>query len=349
MILNILVVTKYKWKSRDAKHARIKNTFMQKGNGITDVKFTTLYKDVGTPEMYVDTLGKRRIREEWFEKNISIDAKMKGFNAVVFQFSTEDGKAWGIDAGHRGSNYRDKDFFGECWVKCNENSRRKYKKRRERDMYEVLVPHETGHELKNQGFTTLDMHNFDYRSEINKIEEFYKQIRITTEQEQISIKGRILDLRLILTMFNTLFGQNKSQLLYEKALQYIGTDASPLDRADDELGCAESVSEIICKVISSFKVVTGTWTLMNAFDTDDRFEELTFTNHDIVPVGTIIICATVPGKPFPGHVGIFAKNNSIMSNDSATGKFMANYTAETWYQRWVVKGGYRVRFYKLKN
>lgn len=354
MILNILIVTKYQWMSRDKKHAQIKKTFMQRGNGITDVKFTTLYKDVGIPEIYIDSVGKPRIKEEWFEKNISIEAKMKGFNSVVFQFSTEDGRIWGIDAGHRGANFRDHDFFGECWVKCNENTRRKYKKRKERDMYEILIPHEMGHEFKNQGFTLLEMHDFDFQSEINNIESFYKQICITIKQEEISKRGRILDLKLILTMFNTLFGQKKD--LYQAALKFVGTDASPADLAPDELGCAESLSRVIQSVFSDFRGHTGTWMLGDILSKDPRFERfyprIETDVLDIVPAGTIILCRTVPGKLFPAHAGIVGENNTIFSNDSRKeflGKFLMNYTLKEWLKRWMWTGGYEQEFYRIKN
>ncbi|MCG8668622.1 MAG: hypothetical protein MI867_04345, partial [Pseudomonadales bacterium] len=90
-----------------------------------------------------------------------------------------------------------------------------------------------------------------------------------------------------------------AQRLYEAAVASLGTDASPNDAAPDELGCADTVSNIIKRVVPSFPVITGTWTLWDRFEKDDRFERIA-----AIERGAIIICATVPGKPFPGHVGI---------------------------------------------
>lgn len=350
MKLNILVVTKYKWDSRDKKHQDIKKIMMQKGNGIDDISFTVKYADLGTPTMYVDNLGVRRIEHNWFEKNISQPAKMEGFNVAVFNFSDIDGLNWGIAKGHRGSNIRDGDFFGECWIKCDENSYRDYKKGRDRLTYVVDVPHEIGHELNVQGLTGLNVHRYDYQRALNNIEKFYKEVRITTEGEINSMYGRILDLRRIVSMFNTLFAPKKD--LYQSALKYVGTDASPNDKAPDEVGCAESVSEILNDLFPNFPIWTGTWNLGDYLSKDARFERKYYSRTDTIPSGTIIICRTLPNKPFPGHVGIVGINNTIFSNDSRKeflGKFLMNYTYEKWIERWCVQGGYAVEFYQIKN
>lgn len=346
MKFKILVVTKYKWGSRDKKHAVIRKTMMQEGNGITDVEFVTLYKDVGKPLMYKDTKGKTRISADWYEENISKNAKIMGFNAVIFQFSTKDGKAWGIAKGHRGSNLRDADFFGEAWLKCDENTVRTYKGNKKRNVYEVDMPHEIGHELKNQEFTDLDVHDFDYQREINNIEGFYQLINVTPVKELNALLNRLLDIkRNLMELFK------KKNPLYEAALKFAGTDASPADNAPDELGCAESVSMVIRSVLPDFPIITGTWTLNDALSKDKRFEKVMYSFNQVIPEGTIIICATVPGKPFPAHTGIFGLNNTIFSNDSRReflGQFLMNYTLPKWIARWVTIGGYEQHFYRLK-
>ena len=65
-------------------------------------------------------------------------------------------------------------------------------------------------------------------------------------------------------------------------------------------------------------------------------------------VGNIVISPTGMGDgSIRGHVGIMGKNDVIMSNDSRTGKWMANYTIETWRERYSRKGKMPVYFYKV--
>lgn len=162
MKLNILVVSKYKWRSRLKKHNEIKKLMGM------DVRFTTLHTDLGTPEV-----KKERITEEWFEKNVTSLAKREDFNFVIFQFSERDGKSWGIDSGLRGTNFGDTDMFGEAWVCANENSVVKFKDGTKRNKYTKTVPHEIAHELKRQKFTSLEIHDYDYKNEVNNLEQFY--------------------------------------------------------------------------------------------------------------------------------------------------------------------------------
>lgn len=349
MIFNILVVTKYEWGSRKEKHDEIRKILLQENNGITDVRFTVWERTLPVPLRYRDRFGKVRIKESWFEEHISREAKLKGFNVAVFQFSEEDGAKWGLDKGHRAANFKDGDFFGECWVKCGEHSRRMYQTKdgqKKRNTYTVDIPHEIGHELKLQGLTNINVHDYDYQSATNDIEGFYKDIRITKKGEQRSLLGRILDLK------NIFMPPIKDDVLYTEATRHLNIDASPDDLARDEIGCAESVSCIIQKVFPDFPVITGTYTLLEKLEKDFRFEKTFHNRFSQVPKGTIILCATVPGKPFPGHVGIFGTENTIMSNDSRKeylGKFLSNYTLGSWYKRWVEWGKYDVHYFKLKS
>lgn len=128
--------------------------------------------------------------------------------------------------------------------------------------------------------------------------------------------------------------------IYMEALKHIGTDASPADRVDDVLGCAESVTEIINKVIP-FPIITGTWTLWDRLRRDSRFRKT-----GIPMPGDIVISATGNGNGrIRGHVGVVGYNSVIMSNDSATGKFMANYTLDGWDERYRQQGGIPTEFY----
>ena len=137
-------------------------------------------------------------------------------------------------------------------------------------------------------------------------------------------------------------GVLRTQTLYQVALARLGTDVSPLDRAPDMLGCAESVSELVRKVYPDFPIITGTSSLWRLLDMDPRFKKVS------IPMpGAIIISptGTAPTK-MPGHVGIMGMGDQIMSNSSATGQFKQNYTMATWKARWGA-AGFPIYFYQL--
>lgn len=188
MQYKILVYSTQTWKTRAAKHRRMA-ALMMTGGALTDVQFVTRLWTGGKPEI-IDG----RLTEAWFEKNISGPAKAQGFNHAIFHFSMEEGRRWRIDDGIRGSNYKEGDFFGESWVRSDENSVIKFKDGTKRDRYEKVIPHEIGHELKNQGLTTLEIHDYDYKGEINNLEGFYRDLTITKEQQVRSLYGRVADL-----------------------------------------------------------------------------------------------------------------------------------------------------------
>lgn len=138
--------------------------------------------------------------------------------------------------------------------------------------------------------------------------------------------------------------KSNADKLYEVAKSQLGLDASPKDLAPDELGCAETVSNIIAKVIPNFAVVTGTWTLWDKLRTDKRFEYISNPEK-----GAVVISPTGKGNgTFPGHVGICEDNIVIMSNDSATGMFMRNFNVVNWEIRYKKKGGFPIYYFRLK-
>lgn len=192
MKLNILIVTAHRWDSRVRKHNAIRK-LMTLSPSIEDVSFTVQYRNLGKPELYTDRDGTVRITEAWFEQNISKEAKAKGFTHAGFIFSVEEGNRWGISHGHRGSNLRDGDFFGEFWVKANETTVRRYDNG-QRNTYEVVVPHEIGHEITRQGLTDMEMHDYDFRTKINNIEGFYQTLTIHMESELAVLIGRTIDI-----------------------------------------------------------------------------------------------------------------------------------------------------------
>ena len=181
MKIKILVISKYKWASRLTKHENIKKMMMQ--GGFESIIIDTVRRDIGDP-----LVKNERIDYDWFEQNITSYARKGDYNFVVWQFSKADKKRWGIETKVHGENLRDGDFFGESWVACDEDDLWVFKDGSTWNEYCKSVPHEIGHELTRQGITTLEVHDFDYKKDINNLPMFYKQLNLKktmTIQEMI--------------------------------------------------------------------------------------------------------------------------------------------------------------------
>lgn len=144
-------------------------------------------------------------------------------------------------------------------------------------------------------------------------------------------------------LFALLFPNYKVKLtIYQTSLTYLGSDASPLDRVDDDVACAESVTTILNKYMG-MPIIFGTATLYEYLQKSSKWREVS-----LPMAGDIIISPTGYGNgSLIGHVGIVGQNQQIMSNSSATGKWSANFTISTWNARYKAKGGFPVKFYKL--
>lgn len=160
-------------------------------------------------------------------------------------------------------------------------------------------------------------------------------------------------LALFKSFLNPVTQGNNRLILYAEALKCLGKDASPNDVVPDEVGCAESVSDII---IDAFGIHAG---IAFSVSTYLLYQELSaskgFTRVDVPLEGDIIISPTGFGNgTLPnGHVGIVGQINNtildsslIMSNTSATGLFTQNYTIGTWKARYQQIGGYPVVFFR---
>lgn len=161
----------------------------------------------------------------------------------------------------------------------------------------------------------------------------------------------------LLSLLDSLIGQYRTlikdknaptqagNVLYQTALSFIGQDASPLDEAPDELGCAETVNAIAKaawgEVIGGG---TSTYWLYFALKNHRKFVEVS------TPLpGDIVISYTGSGGRNGvknGHCGIVAEGGKIMSNDSRTGKFETNFTTLSWKYRYSTIGGYPIYYFR---
>jgi hypothetical protein len=142
--------------------------------------------------------------------------------------------------------------------------------------------------------------------------------------------------------------KTKSDILYETAVKFLGQDVTPEDKTLDVVACAESVNAVFKK---AFGVEIGggssTYLMWQALKDKTRFEPVALKD---ITKGLIIISPTgtnkYPEKMAHGHVAICGKHQ-IMGNNSNTGRWEANYTLETWTERYAYKGGYPIYLYKV--
>jgi hypothetical protein len=133
--------------------------------------------------------------------------------------------------------------------------------------------------------------------------------------------------------------EGRREALHQEALLWIDKDASPLENAPDDLACAESVSALIRRVYRDFPTRVSTARLHEELKKDKRFK----ATLDFKP-GIIVISPTVGATI--GHCGIATDDQRIMSNDSATGKWMNNYSLKNWVSHFRTKKGLRVYFFE---
>ncbi len=133
---------------------------------------------------------------------------------------------------------------------------------------------------------------------------------------------------------------DKGTTIYQRAVSLLGVDASPNDLAPDELGCAETVSN----VAGIQPIIISTSALYDYLAKSLDWVEVTLP----IP-GDILISPTGMGGKngiTHGHTGIVGRQGIVMSNNSYTGKFEANYTIATWTARYKTKGGYPIYYFR---
>lgn len=141
--------------------------------------------------------------------------------------------------------------------------------------------------------------------------------------------------------------------LYEAAVKALGKDASPKDKAPDELACAETINELHKEAFGEYispENILSTYYLFKALRTNPAFKEVYIpAPGDIVisPTGYTSLRTKDGFLAIPnGHAGIIMLDGKIASNDSRDGVFRENYTLASWSDRYVRRGGYFMRYYR---
>lgn len=128
---------------------------------------------------------------------------------------------------------------------------------------------------------------------------------------------------------------------------YLGKDFTPLDLVPDEFGCAEAVTTLLKNAGLFYLVIPGTWTLWKYLQKSDQWKLVTEPMEgDIIlsPTGLSRLGSEVP---FVGHVGIVGPRGMIYANNSDNGKWSTIYHLTDWIQRYSVRGGYPVLYYRF--
>lgn len=143
---------------------------------------------------------------------------------------------------------------------------------------------------------------------------------------------------------------DNAQHLYDVAFSFLGKDASPRDLAPDEYGCAETVSDIVAAAFPElrFPTVLSTRELFDHLTRSPSFEQIA----ELEP-GCIIVSVTGTGNGLVanGHTGVVGKHLApdgslwIMSNNSRSGTFEANYSVNSWRRYYETKGGMPTHFF----
>lgn len=155
----------------------------------------------------------------------------------------------------------------------------------------------------------------------------------------------------LLTKLKSLFGQlftiendptPEGPKIYQYCLTLLGKDASPRDLAPDMEGCAETVTTIFNFLYPDVPVITGTYSEYMFLEGSQYFVEVS------VPLpGDIGVAPTGLGNGvIPGHTGVKGEKDVIMSNNSYTGNFEANYTMQTWEARYGKIGGFKTHWFR---
>lgn len=151
--------------------------------------------------------------------------------------------------------------------------------------------------------------------------------------------------RTLQELSGTIKSMEKRETLYWASRDAMYTDVSPNDTAPDELGCVDSVSSLIRKIFPdlNFPSLYHTARLFAYLEKSPSFKPV-----DKPLPGDIVlnVTGTGNGRVKHGHTGVCGYK-WIMSNDSRTGLWLANYTYPAWKAAFESKGGMVTYYYRI--
>lgn len=343
----LIVANNSKWVTKD--HAEVKKliSWFEKGKGTTgfeyDIKHTSFsdipfskYTNSGSAikDVY---LG---VDPSWYNKNVSIPSV--GYDIVLFVMNR---KQW--EEPNRARGWRTDNEQGpvELQIACNEDETERaggwFQFHRESAFY-LLSRHEILHALH------LISGQYDlthYAWDIGNLELARDLLKIPENYHLPTLIRSLNYLQSLIKSMKPTETSNDKIVTYCQSL--LGRDASPKDRAPDDLACAETVSTILRDLFSWFPVITGTWTLYDYLKKSSKFEGVFGSPRP----GDIIISPTGMGNGVikNGHAGFLGGGGRIYSNNSTTGLFDSHWEIEEWKTHYGQKGGYPIFIYRIRE
>lgn len=135
------------------------------------------------------------------------------------------------------------------------------------------------------------------------------------------------------------YTMSNKEKFYQICVEALDTDPTPLDKINDEVACAETLSFLIQKIHPDFPILPSTRDLDTKLFIDKRFKRtLTPKRGDIIMMPRT--------KTTSGHCGIFLTEEKIASNTSKDGIWRGNYDVESW-KVMETKRGLKTYYYEL--
>lgn len=128
--------------------------------------------------------------------------------------------------------------------------------------------------------------------------------------------------------------------LSDVAKSYIGKDASPLNKAPQNLACVEGACTVIQQIIPDFP------SLLSTIKLDEALKKHPRCKATLTPEKDCVLVAITKGKE-TGHAGFLIENYRVISNDSTTGKMADNYSFINWVSYFRGRG-LITNIYKIK-
>lgn len=329
------------WESRDKKIAEVKAFFDggQTTKGFNFAVAQTKFDDVpfspynnGDPAMNGKVFG---VDPKWYDQNIT--SLGIGYDMVLFVLPRKQWKE-----PNRARGWRTDGDQGpiQLQIACDEDETSRAggwgQFSRKTSAFFLLSVHEILHGLFMMSGQQDMTHYYWDRGQLEKARDM---IRLP---ENYSLPGLIRSLNYLQTILKTLTlaKETPNQKIINYARTLIGKDASPLDKAPDGLGCAETVSTILNTLFPGFPIVTGTYTLI--FDVLAKRKDFKRIDISELMEGDILGFATGTGNGLVeyGHIGIVEKGGIWLSNNSKDGKFDGHITIAYAKKNWIEKGGY---------
>ena len=183
----------------------------------------------------------------------------------------------------------------------------------------------------------------------SKTVEFVKKYQVANKITPTGTVGPITR-----NSLNSYLIAQQSEILYKTTLKYIGRDASPADLADDDVGCADTVSSLLREAFGSqmgIPYMVSTYLMYKALLSSGSYAKSNRPSR-----GCIVISPSGYGNGnlSNGHVGIVGDEIrpgvwEIISNNSPTGTLEKNYDTDRWRSRYVHTGGYPMEYFKKIN